>query len=162
MTQKPKARKGNSKSEKGVSLPLQRKDLPQIPAVEIDRFIRHLTGQGIAVESGRVAVEDLDPIQDSLMQERVAAKAKTFAADTARVKPFIVSIDGYIIDSHHQWAALKHIGPKQLVRIWLVHLTIEELINQARKFKQGPVKAGKPSEQKVKGPQTCGFLPRKR
>ncbi|HQH27422.1 MAG TPA: hypothetical protein PLP17_08505 [Oligoflexia bacterium] len=128
----PKTDKARLQKNKAPSF--KRASLPQIRAVDIDRFIEHLQTHGIAVERGNISVDALEPIQYELEPEKVAAKARKIAAGEIQLKPFIVSIDGYIIDSHHQLAALKHIRPKEPVCIRLVHLTINELIDQARTF----------------------------
>lgn len=49
-------------------------------------------------------------------------------------KPIIVSLDDYILDGHHRWAALLADDPHYLMRTVRIGLPIRELLLVARKF----------------------------
>lgn len=108
--------------------------MPQLSARQIEPFLEELKANGIVIEPRTVDVDRLVPSQAELVTKKVQQKAQKLAVDSLKLKPFIVSLDGYIIDSHHQLAAVKAVRPGSLVEIRFVHLPLVELIDRAMSF----------------------------
>lgn len=111
-----------------------RRDMPQIRADQIDLFLQALALDGIKVEAGNVLVEALDPSQDELVLPKLSSKERGLASGLMPVKPFIVSKEGFIIDGHHQLAALKKVKPGTSVPVHLVDLPLVHLLELAKSF----------------------------
>lgn len=116
------------------SLNIPRKDMPQIRSVHIKDFIDFLQRNDLKVYKKQIAVKDLKPTQNEINLEKVKIKYDEFVDNVARVKPFIVSKDHYILDGHHQLFALKELDKNRKVECYLIDYPMLGVIEYAKTF----------------------------
>jgi hypothetical protein len=118
---------------KANSLGIPREEMPQIKSTHVAEFLRGVRDSGVAVKSGTAHVGDLKPTQAELNLEKVE-EMRYNSSDADLEKPVIVSADGYILDGHHRWAALKTKSDRAKIQVHHVDLPIRDLLETARKF----------------------------
>lgn len=81
------------------------KEMPQVAGDKQDDMIRYVIRHGVKVDKGWMPIKELKKSQGKIDKE----KAEKIAADLilARMTPLAVSEDGYIIDGHHRFEAIK-------------------------------------------------------
>ena len=132
---------------------VNRADMPQLsgldaggvyhPSAEmVPKFMDHLKGQGISVKRTRIDPAELRPTQttgDTGAIRRIADSLKSGALDDT--KPITVSMDGRVLDGHHNWAAKAvanaeggrpGLSPGQ--QVVQVGLPMKQLLAHARQF----------------------------
>lgn len=89
-------------------LEIERKDMPQVKGKDIPDLLKTLADNGIAYRRGEVAVDRLKPTQNNGIPSKVDAIASNIKRGEP-LHPIVVSRDGYIIDGHHRWLAVKKV-----------------------------------------------------
>ena len=95
------------------SMDIPRHIMPQIE--DLKEFRAKLKEyHGVKSYKGKRAIRALKPSQGEINEDRVAPivqalKNGTFKSDN----PIVVSIDDYVIDGHHRWAAFRKVYPAQ-------------------------------------------------
>ncbi len=87
----------------------------------------------VPVETGKVRVGDLKPIQKQIYFDKsIAGAAENGAADSVKFFTtktfFIVSTDNFIIDGHHRFLGAVLIDPDMEVQVLRIDLPIKELL----------------------------------
>lgn len=153
-------------------LGIARGQMPQIVSAVAQEF---LDGLGVRVETGWQQVGQLKPMQASIRPEKVTELLEKFPPETLK-KPIIVSGDGYILDGHHRWAALRLKGAGEEIQTRTVDMPGAELLAAARRFpkaeyrdafneadferdEKGKFSGGGGGEKKGSGRATAGSLP---
>lgn len=112
---------------------IPRNKMPQIAAADIILFMQELQKDGVAISKESVSINTLKPTQSEINTITVNKKAEGFA-NGSTPKPFIVSVDNFILDGHHQLYALKSLDKSQKVVSYVVGLTMDELLKYAQDF----------------------------
>lgn len=147
------------------NLGIPRKDMPQLEQSVVDNFLADLKKEGFKVEEGHTSVGQLKATQKEINAEKVKGMAKAHEEHVAKggegwspsKNPIIISSDGYVLDGHHRWAAMLHIGPGEKMPTKRVSMPMKELLKRAKGYK-GVTQAGfgDPSAAKAKKSMTTG------
>ena len=86
---------------------IARKDMPQIPAEERDRFLADLAKDGVKTTEESIDPKTLKPIQKEVSGSRSGAIYNRYrkAGEIPEQQRILVSRDGFVIDGHHTWGA---------------------------------------------------------
>jgi hypothetical protein len=117
------------------SLNIPRNKMPQIAQRDIQHFIKELEAEGIEVSKAYLPVSKLLPTQKEVNSEKINKKMQDFSAG-ADAKPFLVSLDNYILDGHHQLYALKSLDKNKTVVACVVGLKMQDLLKYAHGYKK--------------------------
>lgn len=115
------------------TLNIPRRDMPQIKRDYIPDFIKSLKTKGIDISNRNVVVATLRPTQNEVNLDKVKEKYEKFA-NGKDPKPFIVSLDNYILDGHHQLFALKTLDANMKVPCYVVGVKMKDLLKYAHSF----------------------------
>lgn len=113
------------------NLGVPRIEMPQISAAKLPEFIQHLQAAGIAVHSETVPARTLKATQSELHADKIE---KLLDDGFTRGKPVVVSRDSFLLDGHHQWAALRTRHRDHPVDVVRVGLPIRKLLTAAGDF----------------------------
>jgi hypothetical protein len=104
--------------------------MPQVPTASWPEWLASVEAAGVPVWKETVAAESLTPTQVELCGAKVAALvAGGEAAEASMAKPVLVSLDGWVIDGHHHWAAAKELDVT--VPVVVIGVVIEEALELA-------------------------------
>ena len=87
---------------------IARKDMPQIPGKERDRFLEEIEkSDGITAEKEKVDPTTLKPIQKEISSSRSGAIFEKFRekGEIPKKERILISKDGFVVDGHHTWGA---------------------------------------------------------
>lgn len=115
------------------TLNIPRRDMPQIKRDFIPDFIQTLKAKGINITNRKIVVDTLKPTQNEVNLDKVKEKYQKFA-NGKEPKPFIVSLDNYILDGHHQLFALKTLDANMQVPCYVVGVRMKDLLTYAHSF----------------------------
>jgi hypothetical protein len=88
---------------------IERKDMPQVKGKDTPELLKTLAANGIAYRRGEVAVDRLKPTQEDGIPSKVDAIASSITQGTT-LHPIVVSREGWILDGHHRWLAVKKVA----------------------------------------------------
>lgn len=80
----------------------------------------------------------IKPTQSEYNQDKVLSKIDEGLENIK--KPFIISMDGYLLDGHHSYKAIFNINQNEVVDVIRVQATIDSLINYAKKYEHSYTK----------------------
>lgn len=115
-------------SESSGSLNVPRDQMPQVKAEHRGALANFLKARGIAGAEKTVSAESLKPTQLEFSESKVQ-KAKDFEGGDRAI---LVSVDGHVVDGHHQWLAKRDTG--EPVRVIELDAPIRELLAQVSEF----------------------------
>jgi hypothetical protein len=115
------------------SLNISRKNMPQIKKGDIQSFFEFLKTKGIQISKRQSLISSLKPTQNQIDSDKVKEKYEYFKTGE-NPKPFIVSSDNYILDSHHQFFALKIIDNHMKVDCFHISINMKQLLQFAKEF----------------------------
>lgn len=110
-------------------LGLDRNELPQVPTTARGALTQFLEARGFTSTEEMIRADELKPAQSGYWQSKVEHAREH---DSARA--ILVSADGYILDGHHQWAAVRLDTPDEPVRVIRFEGTITALIRNVRQL----------------------------
>ena len=111
--------------------------LPQIPSNKLSEFVDHLRENGVKSGVAALPVVQLKPIQAHVNRKKVESlKVK----DDLIKKPLIVTRDGFIVDGHHRWLALRE-NQVSMVPCVVCFCSLKEIIELAHDFDHSYVKS---------------------
>lgn len=87
---------------------IARKDMPQIPGKERDRFLAEIQkSDGITAEKEKIDPTTLKPIQKEISSARSGAIFEKFRekGEIPKNERILISKDGFVVDGHHTWGA---------------------------------------------------------
>lgn len=108
-------------------LNLSRDLLPQID--DIEDFVEFLTNNHINWYVEKIKICDIKSTQSEFNREKIENLKKNLP----EIEPFILSNDGYLLDGHHRFIAMKEINPNQKVPIIHIKKGIMELLTTIQK-----------------------------
>lgn len=88
---------------------IERKDMPQVRGKDTPELLKTLADNGIAYRRGEIAIDRLKPTQEDGIRSKVDNIASKITQGE-RMAPIVVSKDGYIMDGHHRWLAVKKVA----------------------------------------------------
>lgn len=104
-----------------------REEMPQVKTENMDKAIEMLRERGITVAKEKVAPDSMKPSQTSIDNDKVDSIAKDLIL--SKLKPIVISLDNYIVDGHHRWAAAKKAGyGKDRVTVYRIKLSRRQAI----------------------------------
>lgn len=117
-------------------LGVARKDMPQVPAKERDRFLKDI---GAEVTEEEIDPRTLKPVQKEISGSRAGAIYNNYKAsgEIPEQERILVSKDGYVIDGHHTWAASVAFAfddNSAKLPIYRIGLTAKEALDAANKW----------------------------
>lgn len=112
---------------------IPRQEMPQIKSTKVRDFLEGLKGKGIKTEHGEEEVGRLRATQSGVHASKVLDLMKPELMEHLQ-KPVLVSNDGYILDGHHRWAALRAMNPKHKIGTVKVDLPMHELLRHAHSY----------------------------
>jgi hypothetical protein len=113
-------------------MPLDRSKLPQIPKGLIPKFIRFCRDNGVGAKGVGVDADTLKPIQSHINRDKVESMKKNMQG--INEQPLMVSNDGYVLDGHHRWVAMKELDPTGKVFVIRFDCPIAELLKLGHTF----------------------------
>jgi hypothetical protein len=105
--------------------------LPQIPSDEYDEFRQFLEDQGVAVKLLFVPVSKLKPIQSEFNRDKVEALKQK---PEKLANPIIVNKDGFILDGHHRFVAVKELDGSHKIPCYVANCNLKQLIELGHLF----------------------------
>jgi hypothetical protein len=119
---------------------IARKDMPQIPGKERDRFLEDIEkSDGITSEKEKVDPTTLKPIQKEISASRSGAIFNKFREDGEIPKKdrILISKDGFVVDGHHTWGAavaLAFDNPGSELPVFRLSVNAEEALSVSREW----------------------------
>jgi len=117
------------------SLGIPRYKMPQIRSDSKKEYFDYLKNKNIEVVKKKIPLQDLRCTQRELNTFNVEYKIEKMKK-SGKVKPIIVSQDGYVLDGHHSFQAARIINNKALYPCFVVMLNIKDLMSLTCKFKK--------------------------
>lgn len=114
------------------SLGKTREQMPQIEPENIDDFLIHFSGK-TKIKKIKRKISSLKPTQSDINDDKIIQKIKD--KSDWRSRKYIMSLDGYLIDGHHDWAIGVEEDPDAEVDVYRVNLPMKELLHRANKLK---------------------------
>jgi hypothetical protein len=106
---------------------IKRGDMPQFERGTEGAFLKRMEGRGHTVDYDKtLKVADIKATQQTLHMPVVRSMSKE-----NQQSPIIVSSDGYVLDGHHRWAAVKLRDPDGDITAHRVNLPIQSLLAEA-------------------------------
>lgn len=136
-------------------------DMPQIRSDLVPEWITSLKAKGIGVTRDKAQVGKLKATQNELHADKIKGMIETPSVRANLAKPIIVSKDGYVLDGHHRWGAMRTLDPKSKIQTVKVALPMAELLKEAERFEGVAHKKSlldEAEEVLLKGPQRYPVL----
>jgi AAA domain len=111
-----------------------RKDLPNIKAASMSRFLKWLESEGIDYKKVSVDINKVKPSQGEFNVDIIKSLLKN-DIDTNDM-PAVMSNDYYIMDGHHRYAAQLNKDPNSKYVVYKIDLPFKELIKKAKESPQ--------------------------
>lgn len=112
------------------SLGLDRDEMPQIPAESRGALVSFLAARGVSSGTHYLRPDELKPTQSGYHADKVARAREHAGEDRA----ILASVDGYILDGHHQWTAARLDRPDVAMRVTVFTAPINILLRLARQL----------------------------
>lgn len=119
------------------TLGIPREEMPQIKADKRNAFLEFLKKSNVSSEDTSVDPKSLMPTQKEYSPSKVQG-AIEFGEKNPDLpqRPILVSVDGHILDGHHQWCAHLQNGVDDM-RVYKLSAPIKELLHYADVFLNG-------------------------
>lgn len=88
---------------------IERKNMPQVKNKDFDEILDIFADKGIEYEKGKSYCKDLKPLQDDYIPDKLENMKKNIESGEYTPTPIFVTQEGYILDGHHRWLALKEL-----------------------------------------------------
>lgn len=92
---------------------MARAELPQVPAGSHEEVVERMIRGGVEVQGADIEVDVLRPVQDGINRQKVENIKDSLQAGES-MRPIVISQDGYVLDGHHRWVAMKEAGHKTI------------------------------------------------
>jgi hypothetical protein len=108
------------------NLGFKRKEMPQIEAKNISKFLDFLKSEDISFIEKSVDSRTLRPTQGQFNRAKIQGMIDSI--DTKKQHPIMVSKDGYVIDGHHRWLA--HYNLNRKIPVIEIDLNINDALDK--------------------------------
>lgn len=115
------------------SLGRKREEMPQFDPETLADVLVHFASKVKVVKVKR-KLSSLKPTQDEINEDKILERIKS-KYDGWKDREYIISLDGHILDGHHDWAHGLDIDPETEVDCWRISLPIKMLLANANKLK---------------------------
>lgn len=126
------------------SLDIKRADMPVVTQANIGKFKEELKSSKVKVESKKVSVSDLKPIQSEIWLDKLILNIVKFGMPNKKDSPVLSQITissktGHIADGHHRYGQAMLVDPNLKMDSLEVDMDIKKLLKVAKAFgvKQG-------------------------
>lgn len=109
-----------------------RDEMPQIDPNDIDSFLIHYSSKGVAIKKLDKVLSKLKPTQSDINDDKILKKIKN--KSDWKDRKYIISLDGYLLDGHHDWATGLEFDPEYEVTCYRINLPIKKLITRTNKM----------------------------
>lgn len=115
------------------NLGISRDQMPQITTDNLDDFLIHYASKA-SVRKTTKKLCDIKPTQSEINEDKVIDRIKQ-DSDSWEKRKYIISLDGYLLDGHHDWAYGLQKDPNKEVEVYRVSIPIKKLISRTNKMK---------------------------
>jgi hypothetical protein len=88
--------------------------MPQIPKESLPDFLRYVHKHGVKVSRKDLSVNKLLPVQKYVNREKVNKFKDDIDEQGLTLAPIVVTSQGFIVDGHHRWLAVKELGHEDI------------------------------------------------
>ena len=127
------------------TLNISRDMMPQIGS-DHDSFLKHLSTNGFKYSHEMVDPKTLKATQKEFSHKIIRSIIRT----KPKLKPSIISREGYILDGHHRWLGHMNSTPEKKIAVVRVHTGILDLMAAANSYPKVQKRSLKDSEQRTK------------
>jgi hypothetical protein len=89
-------------------LEIERKDMPQVKGKNLPEMLEIFDEHDIPYKKGVVKCVSLKPTQEDYIPEKKQSMMDSFS-NGQKLNPIVISQDGFIMDGHHRWLAIKEL-----------------------------------------------------
>ena len=115
----------------GVNLGISRDKMPQVHESNLPDFLIHF-GDKVPVKRMKRQLSKIKPTQGEINEEKVLSMSEK---NKWKKATYIVSMDGYLLDGHHKWAAGLENDEEHMADVIRVGLPMKKLIFRTNKLK---------------------------
>ena len=107
-----------------------RKDMPQVKTGDLTKAFKIIRSKGVKVVKGTYLADKLKASQKDIDIKKVNSIKLKFNGERSvrSMKPLIISLDGYIVDGHHRWLAVRSAFPNAKVPVIVIGLPIKKAL----------------------------------
>lgn len=117
-------------------LGVPRAAMPQISSEHRGALLEYLGANGVGAQAGVVPSSSLKPTQAEFSEEKVKRAQQFPSGDRA----ILISADGYVVDGHHQWLAMR--GGNAPVQVLQLQAPIQNLLPLVSQFPRARAASG--------------------
>lgn len=129
------------------TLGIPRSVLPQVHAEDREGLCDYLAKAGVEYDDTTCDPKTLKPTQAEYSPSKVE-KAKAFSGED---RPILASVDGHVLDGHHQWMAHLEKGTNP-IRVLRFSLPISQLVQLANAYMNGSEQVRESTARQVQKP----------
>lgn len=109
---------------------------PESKDTILDLFLKHLKSSGVSIFEEQVSVGSLRATQAEIKADKILGMVENYLKGDfpSITDPIVVSVDGFILDGHHRWAALLTLNPDREMKVKVVGLPMDRLLEEASVF----------------------------
>lgn len=123
-------------SPESGTLGVPRAEMPQISAEHRGALVEYLGANGVDAQAGVVPARSLKPTQAEFSEAKVKRAGQFPGGDRA----ILISADGYVVDGHHQWLAMR--GGNAPVQVLQLQAPIQNLLPLVSQFPSARAASG--------------------
>lgn len=123
-------------SPESGTLGVPRAEMPQISAEHRGALVEYLGANGVSAQAGVVQARSLKPTQAEFSEKKVKRAGQFSDGDRA----ILISADGYVVDGHHQWLAMR--GANAPVQVLQLQAPIQNLLPLVSQFPSARAASG--------------------
>ena len=112
---------------------IQRHKMPQIEFKDVLAFVKWIGKEGVESEELSLPVGELKPTQDKYNFQKVNKMADEMTLNKL-TKRILVSKDGYIIDGHHRYMAVRNKYPSAEMNVIKFDTDVDNLLKLANEY----------------------------
>lgn len=115
------------------SLGKKRTEMPQFTPENLSDMLVHFSNHS-KINKIKKSIKALKPTQGEINEDKILERIKD-KYEGWKTRKYIISLDGYLLDGHHDWAYGLEQDPEQEVDCYRISLPIKNLLTRANKLK---------------------------
>ncbi len=119
--------------KKSATLGVSRSKMPQVASKDYPALFMYLEKNNVKLSNKMMKASDLKPIQGEFSVPGII-KSINKSLLTDKLKPLIMSSDGFIIDGHHRWLSVINTKPKTKIPVIKASIKVRPLLALVSKF----------------------------
>lgn len=112
------------------TLGISRNKMPQVKEKNYPEYLKYLQDNKISMRKKVVDPTKYKAIQKEFSDDGIQIAVERLMA--GKIKPCLVSVDGYVIDGHHRWLAAIHL--KRKLNVIKINAPVKKVLDITRKF----------------------------